>query len=412
MKRNKLILLTALLLCVAVFLGACGEEPTPSQTTTVPSGEATYQVTVVDAAGNPYTSGVIVRFLKNGEQAAMQPVNETGVAEKTLETGDYTVELVFTGDENAYYYDEKSDLTLSGDKTALTVILNSNLTAEPVALYVGGNQCQAYPISIGGTYVPLTAGQRGYFLFTPTEAGKYQFMADGSVQIGYYGSPHFVQDQSAAEVADNAFTISVKASMLGNTFVIGIDSDAAENCVLTITRLGEPDHTIEDEPWVVYAATVNLAPYTLPSGTNLVTFDLTKDSYDLVLNANDGFYHMNTADGPLVYVHLRDANCYLDSFKTILDYTGVNRYFFDEDGNFLKKESYTECLMEYLECMDEETGVYPLTEDLKYIIQQEGADSGWFDPENSMYLFVDEAGNQISGINQEIAWLFMCCYAA
>ena len=76
----------------------------------------------------------------------------------------------------------------------------------------------------------------------------------------------------------------------------------------------------------------------------------------------------------------------------------------------MKKESYTECLLEYLEYMDEDTGVYPLTEDLKYIIQNNGDHSGWWDEESSSYLFKDDAGNKVPGINPEISWLFMCCY--
>jgi len=60
--------------------------------------------------------------------------------------------------------------------------------------------------------------------------------------------------------------------------------------------------------------------------------------------------------------------------------------------------------------MDEDKGVYPLTKDLMYIIQQRGEHSGWFDPNASMYLFKDVNGEMVPGINTQIAWLFMCCY--
>ena len=99
------------------------------------------------------------------------------------------------------------------------------------------------------------------------------------------------------------------------------------------------------------------------------------------------------------------------SFKTY-DFAGVQRYFFDAEGNYQKKESYSECLLEYIACMDQDKGVYPLTEDLKYIIQMEGDDSGWFDPENSLYLFKDANRINLDGINNEISWLFMCSYLA
>ena len=47
-----------------------------------------------------------------------------------------------------------------------------------------------------------------------------------------------------------------------------------------------------------------------------------------------------------------------------------------------------------------------------YIIKQQGIQSGWFDPaeDNVRYLFVDQDGNRVSGINEDISWLFMCRY--
>ena len=408
-------LVLAVLLCVSMMLTACGDQTAASS-----GKEADYQVTVVDALGNPYTEGIIVRILSGGEQVAMQVVDANGTVTKTLEKGDYTVELMFTGDASEYYY-EQTGLTLSAEQTALEIVLAHTPTAEPQVLYVDGQECQAYPVNEGGTYVSLNPGERNYFLFTPTVAGSYEFSAGDEVeQIGYYGAPHFVQTVNAAEdVTENSVIVSVKAAMIGtegggtSVFVIGVDAGSAENCILTVERIGDAKYSIEDEPWTVYAPTIELTPYVLPDGASVKEFDITAstDTYNLVLDEN-GYYHLDSADGALVLVSLGTDVKYLDCFKTILDHTGVNRYFFDEDGNFVKKESYTECLLEYFGYMDEKSGYYPLTEDLKYIIQNEGADSGWFDPDstNGMYLFVDDNGNEVPGINNEISWLFMCRY--
>lgn len=415
LKKNAVLVLT-MLLCCAVMLAACGGQ----QAEQAPSGEITYQVTVKDALGNPYTDGVIVRFMQGTEQAAMQVVDANGAVAKALAAGDYTVELMFTGEASEYYYDQ-TDLTLSADKTELEIILAHNPAAEPRTLFVNGEEHMAYPVNVGGTRVELTAGTRNYFLFTPAASGTYQFSTVEEVEsIGYYGAPHFVQSESAAEVVDNTFTVSVSASMIGTgdtgttVFVVGIDAGDAEGCTLTIERIGEAERTLADEPWTIYQTTAALAPYTMPAGAKVQEFDLTAstDTYNLVYNEEDGFYHLDSNDGPLVLVRLGEDPKYLDCFKTILDHTGVGRYFLDEAGEFVKKESYSECLLEYFEYMDENNGVYPLTEDLKYIIQMEGEDSGWFDPDNSVYLFRDENGNLVPDINNEISWLFMCCYIA
>ena len=414
MKNNKLIL-AALMLVLAMVLGACGsnaQDPTDA----APSADV-YSVTVVDGLGNPCNSGVIVRFMQNGTQVTMQVVNENGVAEKDLEDGAYTVELEFTGDEE-YYYDS-ADMTLTADRKALTVTLMNTVIGEPQQLAAGeAGMVDAYRVGTGATDVALVPGQRNYFLFSPTEAGTYEFsVLNADAPIGYYGAPHFVQELSAAEVVDNKFTVSVKSSMIGSngtgtaTFVVGIDAAEETSCILGIERIGEPEYDISDEPWVIYQKTIELTPY-VHSG-NVAEFDITAstDTYNLVLG-DDNYYHLDSADGPLVLVRLGVNPQYLDCYKTILDHTGVVAYFFDEADTFIKKESYSECLLEYFEYMDEDSGLYPLTEDLKYIIQNNGNHSGWWDEGSSIYLFKDENGVNIPGVNPEISWLFMCCYAA
>ena len=408
------IKILVLLLSVALLLCACGNQAEPV------SAEAEYRVTVVDGSGNPYTTGVIVRFLCSGEQAAMQVIDGSGVAAKTLPRGDYTVELVFTGDAADYHYDN-TGLTLSAEQTELEIVLAQTLQAEGISLYAPEGEKLAYPVGEGSTFVSLTDGERSYFLFTPTVAGTYQFStSDENAKIGYYGAPHFVQAENAAEMDGNSFTLSIRASMIGTggtgttICVIGIDAAGIDSCNLTIERIGEPEWSIEDEPWMIYQTTAKLAPYTLPEGAKLGEFDLTAsaDTYNLVYNEADGFYHLDSADGPLVLVRLGKPSKYLDDFKTILEHSGVAKYFFNEDGSFDKKESYSECLLEYFGYMDENAGVYPLTEDLKYIIQQRGDYSGWWDVDSHGYIFVDENLNKVPGINPEIAWLFMCCYIA
>jgi hypothetical protein len=325
---------------------------------------------------------------------------------------------MFTGDASEYYYDN-SGLTLSADNTQLQIVLSKTLSAQKQTLFVGGKDVEASYVEAGSTHVELTAGERSYFLFAPAVAGTYQFSVSEDAQVGYYGAPHFVQEHNAAETVDGAFTMSISTSMIGtgNTgttvLVLGIDAGSASNCVLTVARIGEPEYNVAEEPWTIYKATAKLAPYTVPAGANIQNFDLTasSDTYKLVLNQADGFYHLDNENGPLVLVNLGEDGQYLDCFKTILEHSGVQRYFFDENGDFLKKESYSECLMEYFGYMDEDKGLYPLTEDLKYIIQQRGDYSGWFDSSNSLYLFKDETQANIPGINPEISWLFLCCIA-
>lgn len=413
--KNKLFTIIALLLCFCT-LTACGgnggDESEDGGST------ADYSVTVTDCFGVPFESGVVVLYMKDGVQAAMQIVNGEGVAVKNLEKGNYTVDLKFT-DSNAAYTFNKAAAVLSADKTSVKIELFNAISGTGTALYTPNGEATAHAVLEGGTSVELKAG-RSYYLFTPQKAGTYEFStSDKNAVIGYYGAPSFVQSQSAAEVVDNSFTVSVSDSMIGkdNTgttvIVVGIDAEADSSCILKIKRIGDPEYSISDEPWTVYKASTAPEAFTLEGGVTLKNFDLTaaSDAYKLVYNEADGSYHLNSADGARVYVWLTEEPSYMSCYKTMLESVGVNKYFFDENGEFVKKESYTECLLGYIECADSEKGVYPLTKDLEYIIKQSGDYLGWWKADSHSFIFYGADEQPLPNLNPEIAWLFMCCYA-
>lgn len=408
-KRIISILLLAALATSVAALTACG----------TPSGDTTYKVTVKDALGNPYTSGVIVQFMEGDSQAAMQIVDENGVASKTLSGSKYDIALKFADDTECYF---ESGIQVDSGNNEIDVVLSRKISSEPQPLFAGAGQFDAYQIEAGCTYTELLTDKRNYFLFAPTEAGNYEFsVADNSdTAIGYYGSTHFLQENSVAEVSDNKFTVSIIDSMIGtgdggtSVLVIGVDalSDSAKDCIIAIDRIGDADKNLSDEPWTIYEKTAELSAYTLPAGAQIKEFDLTAPTsqYNLVLNESDGFYHLDSKDGPLVLVRLCEDCQYIDCFESMLDRSGVVKYFFDDNGNFEKKESYSECLLEYIEYADKKSGVYPLTEDLKYIIQQRGEYAQWWDFESSNFRFQNADGKNMPEINTEIAWLLMSCY--
>lgn len=410
---NKLLKTGIVLLLLVGLMAGC--TPTGGDGTDAPAAEGKYTVKVVDGGGKPCTSGVIVRLMKDGEQVYMQAVNGQGEVSKVLPDGDYTVELQFTSDSDAFHYDREG-LELSAEHRELEIRLVPKLTGDPVEIHDGTNPGTAYRVDTGYTYVPLEDGQRNYFLFSATTPGTYRFTtSDPKAAIGLYGYTAYIRENSIVEVKDNEMVLSISTSMVGSEgmtvpYVLGVDADGVEGCTLVIERTGDPQYSIEDdEPWVVYKPTEELAPYVLPQGI-VREFDLTADGYTLVFSEDDGYYHLNTADGPLVLMRLYSETKYLNSFQEITSTTGVKKYFYDEDGKFVKREDYTQCLKDYCEMSDEEEGLYPLTEDLKYILQNHGEYAGWWDADSPGFLFMDDEGNRLVGLNPEIAWLFACCY--
>lgn len=430
--RKRMKALTMLLL-FALVLSACSQQAAP--TTTQMSKTAMYYVTVLGVDGQPATDGVIVRFLKGGEEAAMQRTDAAGVASKELDRDDYTVEIMFIDQSASYYYDTAA-ATLSATKTELTVELATMIQGtDPTVLFAGGEDRNAYVVSAGRNYVELEAGKRSYFLFAPTEAGVYRLSTVGEgYVVGYFGGPHFVQDLNAGEVDGNATCVTVSPDMIGTNgtgtavFVIGVDNpeNAPANTLLLVERVSAYVDT--SIPSVTYATTAPLTPWTLPEGATTESFDLSKptDAYKLVLDEATGFYHLDSVDGPLVLMCLGEASNkllkYAASYDTVLQTVGVNKYFTDADGNYTHKEDYSQCLLDYIGvrdyatgkytggCVDRATGLYPLTQDLVYIVQQHGDYSGWWEITNSNYLFQDANGVYDTTVNPEIAWLFMCVY--
>lgn len=368
---------------------------------------AAYTVTVTDYSGKTKT-GVVVQFLKDGTAVAVKAVNAKGVAKATLEKGDYTVALAFSG-ETLYY--EETTAVLSASKTSLTVKVAGGVTGEQEELYVG----MAYHVDVGGTYVKLQADAINYFLFTPTEQGVYKFTtSDPNAVISYWGgNTFFIADQtSSTDYSGNAFTRNVKEGNLGATFIIGITG--APDCILEITRLGDAildDTDIVPQVWEGDQTPGSIYKVTGVGGKKLKYLDLTAatDTYKLVYNSADGFYHLNTADGPVLYMNLGPNAPYVSMYN-MLGFTGfggtsLNKTFHDENGKAIRREDYTACMVKYVECIDETYGVYPLNDDLIYMIQQGGDYKGWWNSENGNYLFAD-----LPGLNPQIAWMFAVCY--
>ena len=406
MKITSKILSAVLVVAMLLTLCACGGN---SDSTT-----ANYQVKVLDGQGNPFTSGIIVKFMKDGQQIAMQPVNGEGIASKELDKGDYTVELTFTDSSINGHYDT-SAAVLSADKTYLELSLISALGNESVDLVVNNEDHKAYVVNAGSTYLTVKASVRNYFLFTPAEADTYELRVDNNdVKVGYYGAPHYVQSISAIDAINNVITLSISAGSIGGSYVFGLDGLTEDaSVVMGIIRTGDPSITISDMPWTEYKTTHTPSEFTLsiPSGKSLKYVDVTGKTEDTVVVKSDadGYYHYGSANGPIVYVHLGKGAPYF-ALQTVIEGDGlgggapIREYFYDANGEFLKKEDYTDILRTYFENMDANHYVYPLNDDLIYIIKN--GCKQWWDKNDPDY----NEQFSITDCNPEIGWMFALCY--
>ena len=384
-----------------------------------------YVVRAVDAFGNEPDFSVVVEMFKDGESVGEMPIRK-GSAVFQLEAGEYTFEVKPM--EGEFYYD-KSKCVLTEEESEMTVTL-CNIADETTKqeIYIYDNNAHdhvpynAVEVTEGATYVTIDRAAGTYFLFTPTRGGIYKVSYESSkkVELGYYGSPHNVLITCPVEVKDGAFELEIKNEGInldnpgGTTqIVIGISSYAVKGCILKIERIGNP--TV-DIPWTDAQIDKNATKADNLVNSQFVDFDVTNKELTVVYNEDDGYYHLNTVDGPLIYVRITSAVIkgstseetiykYLPSFITMCETGRLGKVFYDSDNKIILKESYNEMLKQYADLCGTE-GMYPLNRQLAEAIKNIGEHNGWFNLNSELHIFGDEAPNVVL----ENAWLFACAY--
>lgn len=379
-------------------------------------GDSSYTVRVLDYAGNPQ-SGVAVRILKNGAPVATNRTGADGTVTANLESADYTVVLAFSGQK--LYYEEKKAVLPAGT-TDLTIRVAPGAGKDFEMIY---DMYTSYYVSEGGTYVKTQANVDNYFIFTTKKPGQYRVStSDPQAVVSYWGgSTSFIFNGTASlegyDPASNSFTLNVKEKNIpdndvGYLAVLGVTG--ASDCILEIIRIGDPILDETDLVAEVYEAKTPPKPYKYTQGKKLTYVDVTgKTSNYAIVMGSDGYYHLNSATGPLLYVNLGPNAPYVSMYN-MLGYQGyggtsLNAVFYDANGSVVRKEDYTACMCSYVESIDAAQGVYPLTEDLVYMLRNGGDFKGWWDPDSGNYIFKDANGNPKT-INEELGWMFAVCY--
>ena len=363
-----------------------------------------YTVTLLNDKGEPM-GGLPVTFYSGDKQVAKQVGDKKGVSKVTLDRGTYTVKVGGT----ELRYDEKAAVVSVGQPNLTLVLAGDIDTSKSYKLAVTQpdeteNIYTVYYLSEGAAYVTLVPGERNYFMFEPTRDGTYRFASSNTyAKIGHYGTDMFVYLTNSADVSGNAFNISVSETQLGNIYVIGID--AATNCsaaVLQVTRIGDPAWSVEDEPTVEYKGNGAPKPVTAPAG--LVDVDIkSATEHHLVYSEKDGYYHLDSASGPVVYVNLN--NSYASIAGMLAEFGNMTAYLYNADGTFKAKEQYAPLMQQYVDNMDYSQCVYPLTKDLEYMIRNYGNSQNWWNAGEAGYLF-----EEVEGVNPANAWMFLFRY--
>lgn len=251
-------------------------------------------------------------------------------------------------------------------------------------LVVGENVCV-----VDGGY------QYTLYAFEPTETGKYTITSNDSLLGNLGGTWHYYQAPTADNV--NSSTLVWECTSVGQSAIIAV---MANTNIANITITREDLDTSDEVQWTVYDNTTTPVPFEYEGDTSeLVPVDIENDIIDSAVLGEDGYYHLNSADGPILYANLNEVN--LQSLAAIIGYGKLSAvYYDDETGAVVAKVDYTEAVTEYINCAYvDDTGAlyYPLTADLIEMFQEVGATNEWYDG----YTWVHDSAD---------AWMFACYY--
>lgn len=359
--------------------------------------EIDYTVTIVDAEGKPYTN-LLVRFdSDDGTVSVTQPVDANGKVTVRLMETNYTVTLVFNAGHNMGY--DTANVRLTPSNPSLTIEVAPYLSAATETVFVNGNDHNAYIVGCGSFYLDLTAADVYYFLFTAEESGVYEITTTNpAAAVGYWSTPFFTFDASSEYVKDNVCTLEIKNA--GPTYVLSVSGgEGLAGTVLKITRVRD----VAENPMVYetyVGATTPTTPYVAEVTGAKTYLDLAVEQ--TLVKGDDGFYHLGSADGPLVYMDLKAAR-YGISISAVVNNSPMVKYEYDADGKPIKRIDYTTCMLDYVNNSDEKLGVYPLTDDLITIMQNHGNHASWYVKGSYGYLF------GIDPVLDGQGWMFLLC---
>ena len=380
-----------------------------------------YKVTVLDATEKP-VSGLLVKIMSGTTMAGSGTTDANGLCTVNLETGSYTVELAFEG--TTYYYN-KQTAVLSGNAATLTIRLAKEVnTSNNVSHWIVSGRI--FKISEGTTHIKLGTGKAyAYadgdesfciFAFEPTRLGVYSIGVDyPGMEVREYGTVIANVLGRSTQFEDGTLHYEMKEqSQLDNKlymlFAVQNIEGVSDVCV-TITRIGEPGFSMENLPInTKWYSGYTPTKQSTPSGTvKYIDIKAATDNYNIYYDeAAKEYKIMVNGVAKTLYMNLGKVTTQNVSLNLVVNGDGVaggsplRKYLRDSNGNIIAKEEYTDLIRSYIENADSKYGLYRVTKDLAYVVQN--AKPGWWDVTSPDYLLTD--------CNPELGWLFACCYMA
>lgn len=236
------------------------------------------------------------------------------------------------------------------------------------------------------------------FEFAPKEVGMYKITSENLVGLAGY---NWVTD-NPSESTVNSNEYCWECTAVGQGIFVAVKKVVNETTA-TITVVLESNEIELPPERVPYQKKAEVTPFVFEGSADSlewVDFSNTDTIVDIAILGEDGLYHLNDINGPVLYVNLYDTE--FVNIPDSVSYGQLVAPVFDENGKHIETTDYNETFTEYYNAaykVNDETGIYPLTADLIEIYQKVGENKNWYG-----------ADGWIKDSNTEDGWMFSCMY--
>ena len=233
------------------------------------------------------------------------------------------------------------------------------------------------------------------YTFDPTEVGEYTISSTDSVLgiVSYNGM--WITIEPSAETVSESSLVWECTSVGQSIWVAAMPNTNIATITVTKDELDDSDEV----PWIDYENIKAPTAFEYKNDASKLQFvDIEDGVQNTAVLGEDGYYHLDKADGPILFVNLNDQ---LMSLVSMVGYGKVAAIYY-ENNEVVEKVDYTAALLKYIEnadVVDAQTTLYPLTADLIEMFQEVGASNDWYD-----------ANNEFAVGSEADAWMFACYY--
>ncbi len=237
------------------------------------------------------------------------------------------------------------------------------------------------------------------YYFYPSAVGDYTFTSDAKMGIVSYIDMWVQNDPTDENV--NLNEITWPCTDINQAIMIALKSDLAEVSITVSWK----DSTVVDIPWTIYENKKTPEKFEMPDFVDVDAFedgyvDFEDSEIDDAVLGDDGYYHLNEKDGPVLFINLNDP---IMSMYTMVGYGSLAAVYYD-DGAVTKKVDYTDAFNQYVSALPTDSAgiitsyYYPLNADLIEMFKEVGATHDWY------------GGDTPWVYASEDAWLFACYF--